>query len=88
MQASIFMFCCFEFYNFNGLFFSLPSSQKEFLLFVAQVVLSIPSVVIGCEPRSGYASMHLCWPTHWHFCLLADASQEVLFIIFSCALGQ
>ena len=32
----------------------------------AQMVLSIPSVLIGCEPRSGYASMHICWPTHWH----------------------
>ena len=41
----------------------------------AQVVSSIPSVVIGCEPRSGHASVYICWPTHWHFCLSADASQ-------------
>ena len=39
----------------------------------AQVVLSIPSVLIGCEPRSGYASVHICWPIHWN--LLADVSQ-------------
>ena len=32
----------------------------------AQVVSSIPSVLIGCEPRSGYASVHIYWPTHWN----------------------
>ena len=50
----------------------------------AQVVLSIPSVVIGCEPRSGYASVHICWPTHWHFCLLADTSwaTELVTIVY------
>ena len=45
---------------------------------------SIPSVVIGCEPRSSYASVHICLPVHWHFCLLADASQpaEPVSIIY------
>ena len=32
----------------------------------AQVISSIPSVLIGCEPRSGYARVHIYWPTHWH----------------------
>ena len=31
-----------------------------------QVVSSIPSVLIGCEPRSSYASVNICWLTHWH----------------------
>ena len=44
----------------------------------AQVVSSIPSMVIGCEPRSGYASVHICWPAHWHFCLLANASRATM----------
>ena len=25
-----------------------------------------PCVVIGCQPRSGYASLHICWSAHWH----------------------
>ena len=33
---------------------------------LVQVVSSIPSVLIGCESRSGYASINICWPTHWH----------------------
>ena len=41
----------------------------------AQVVSFISCVVIGCQPRSGYANMHICWPAHWHFRLLADASR-------------
>ena len=40
----------------------------------AQVVSSIPCMLIGCYPRSGCASVHICWPTHCHFCLLANAS--------------
>ena len=50
----------------------------------AQVVSSIPSVVIGCEPRSGYASVHICLPAHGHFCLLANVSQaaELLSIVY------
>ena len=40
----------------------------------AQVVSSIPSVLIGCEPRSGYASVHICWPLVG-ICLLADPSR-------------
>ena len=48
----------------------------------AQMVSSIPSVVIGYQPRSSYASVHMCWPAHWHFCLLADAS--VVYYFFLC----
>ena len=40
-----------------------------------QVVSSILSVVIDCEPRSGYASVHICRLAHWHFCLLANAGR-------------
>ena len=32
-----------------------------------QVVSSIPNVVIGCELKRGYASMHISWPAHRRF---------------------
>ena len=41
----------------------------------AQVVSFIPSEVIGCETSSGYATVHICWPAHWHFCLFGDAGR-------------
>ena len=49
--------------------------HQEGKIICASVVSFIPSVVIGCEPRSGYASMHICWPAYWHFCLFANATQ-------------
>ena len=38
----------------------------------------------GHSTRSGYASGHICWPAHWHFCLLADTSQatEPVIIVY------
>ena len=51
-----------------------------------QVVSSIPSVLIGCELRSGYASVHICWPTHCHLFVSRWAGPPS--IIFSCVLGQ
>ena len=59
----------------------------------AQEVLSIPSAVIGCKPRSGYASVHICWLAHWHFCLLADASWatkpvSIVYYFFLCIRAQ
>ena len=57
----------------------------------AQVVKSI--AVIGCQPWSGYASVYVYWPTHWHiFVCQLDASWIAepvgVVIILSCAFGQ
>ena len=59
----------------------------------AHVAESIPWVVIGCQPRSGYASVHIYWPAHSHiFVYQLDASWSAglisAVIILSCVLGQ
>ena len=56
-----------------------------------QAVESIPWAVIGCQPRSGYASMHIYWPNHWPIfvCqLYVSWAAELDVIILSCVLGQ
>ena len=57
-----------------------------------QVVESIPWAVIGCQPSSGYASMHIYWLAHWHIlvCKLDTswAAESLNVIISSCASGQ
>ena len=51
----------------------------------AQVVSSIPSVLIGCELRSSYASVNICWPTHWHLfvsqCQLGCRAGKYYFLL-------
>ena len=58
------------FKNYDDLIQIMTSGRKDYMhigvFHHAQVVSSIPSELIGCEPRSDYTSVHICWPTHWH----------------------
>ena len=70
-----------------------PSGRENYMhigvFHDVQVVSSVPCVVIGFQLRSGYASVHICWPAQRHFCLLADANwaTEPVSIVYYFLLG-